>query len=227
LIDEGKRTGQLTRAASWPGEPWKAEQVGVWEYPEDQLSGQESLSAQHQQTLLRLTDMWKTPVTAEKVKIEDQEVLKPKASNLYLFARLDHAQGLLEDATMRYTRVRVQLREVSSRGELQQIRTERLAYAYTTADEDALYWTAVCKVDQGSKSDLKIATDKLQQYVKAFASKGRWVDASHALQAQLAADAGDYATAIAEIQLVAADHPQHQGYEFLKRKWEHAATAKK
>lgn len=220
LIDVEGQQGQITRIASWPGKPWEASQIAVWDYPESQLSGQESLSAQHQQTLTRLTDAWKTPVVGERVKRDNQEVSVARGTNLYLFARLDHAQGRLEDAVSGYTGVRVQLKQ---RPELQEV-TERLVYAYIMADEDTLYWTGVCKVDQGTKTDRRIATDKLQQYLKVY-PKGRWVDASHALLAQLAADAGDFPTAIAEIQKVAPDHPQHQGFEFLKRTWEKSAPS--
>lgn len=220
LIDIEGQQGQITRIANWPGKPWEASQIAVWDYPESQLSGQESLSAQHQQTLTRLTDAWKTPVVGEKVKRDNQEVSVARGSNLYLFARLDHAQGKLEDAVKGYTGVRVQLKQ---RPELQEV-TERLVYAYLMADEDTLYWTGVGKVDQGTKTDRRIATDKLQQYLKVY-SKGRWVDASHALLAQLAADAGDFATAISEIQKIAPDHPQRHGFEFLKRTWEQAAAS--
>lgn len=220
LIDINGRSGQLTRIAGTPGQPWTAAQVSLWDYPESQLSGQESLTAQHQQTLTRLTDMWKTPVLGEKEKRGDQSVEVAKATNLFLFARLDHAQGKLEDAVKGYTRVRVQLKQ---RPELQQI-TERLVYAYLIADEDSLYWTGVCKFDQGTPTDRRVAVDKLQQYLKVY-QKGQWIDASHALLAQLAADNGDYATAVTEIQKTSPDHPQHAGFEFFKRNWEQAAAA--
>lgn len=220
LIGVEGQTGQVSRVTNWPGKPWEPGQIAVWDYPENQLSGQESLSAQHQQTLTRITDAWKTPVVGEKVKQNNQEFSVARGTNLYLFARLDHAQGKLEDAVMGYTRVRVQLKQ---RPELKEV-TERLVYAYMMADEDTLFWTGVCKVDQGTKTDRRIATDKLQQYLKVYA-KGRWVDASHGLLAELAADAGDFAAAIAEIEKITPDHPQHQGFQFLKRKWEKAAAA--
>lgn len=217
LVDQNGQPGQITRVTSWPGQPWAANQVFVWDYPESQLAGQESLSAQHQQTLTRITDAWKTPVIGQKSKKGEQEVSVARATNQFLFARLDHAQGKLEDAVMGYTGVRVQLKQ---RPEVSEV-TERLVYAYLMADEDSLYWTAVCKMDQGTSTDRRVAVDKLQQYLKVF-TKGRWVDAAHAHLAQLAADAGNYTTAIAEIQKVAADHPQKAGFDYLKRTWEQA-----
>lgn len=218
LVDGDGQQGLVTRVVNWPGQPWSASQIAIWTYPETQLSGQESLSAQHQQTLTRITDGWKMPVVGEKAKKGDQIIEIRRPTNKFLFARLDHAQGKLEDAVKGYTHVRL---ELSVRPDVKEV-TERMVYAYLLAAEDSLYWTGVCKLDQGGKVDRRIATDKLQQYLKVY-PKGRWVDACHILLAQMAADAGNPAAAVAELDKVAADHPQGQGLAFLKQRWSQAA----
>ena len=223
LVDHDGQQGLVSRVANWPGQPWSASQIAIWTYPESQLSGAESLSAQHQQTLARITDAWKMPVVAERVKKGEQVVEVRRPTNLFLFARLDHAQGELEDAVKGYTHVRVELVDMMLRPSIQEI-NDRLKYAYLMAAEDALYWTGVCKLDQGGKVDRRIATDKLQQYLKVY-SKGRWVDACHILMAQMAADAGNPAQAAVELEKVSADHAQAQGLVFLKKRWTEAAAA--
>ena len=220
LVDGDGQQGLVTRVVNWPGQPWSASQIAIWTYPEAQLSGQESLSAQHQTTLTRITNGWKVPIVGEKVKKGDQTIEVRRATNKFLFARLDHAQGKLEDAVKGYTHVRL---ELSVRPDVKEI-TERMVYAYLLAAEDSLYWTGVCKLDQGGKVDRRVATDKLQQYLKVY-PKGRWVDACHILLAQMAADAGNPAAAVAELDKVAADHPQGQGLAFLKQRWSQAAPA--
>ena len=222
LVDQEGQQGLATRVANWPGQPWSASQIAVWTYPESQLSGQESLSAQHQQTLARITDGWRMPVVLEQARKGEEVVNIRRPTNLFLFARLDHAQGKFDDAVKGYTHVRVELVDLVVRGNVREI-TERLKYAVMMAAEDTLYWTGVCKVDQGGKVDRRIASDKLQQYLKDY-PKGRWGDACHILLAQLAADAGNPAAAVAEIDKVAADHPQAQGLAFLKQRWLKAAA---
>lgn len=214
LVDHAGQAGLATRVAKWPGNPWSTEQIALWSYPESQLSGLESLSAQHQQTLTRITDGWKMPIVGVRSKSGDKTVEVRRPTNLLLFARLDHAEGNLEDAVKGYTHARV---ELMKRPDVEQI-TERVVYAYLMAAEDSLFWTAVCKTDQGSNTDRRIATDKLRQYQQVYA-KGRWVDAGHILQAQIYADAGNFAGAIAELDLVTPDHPQSQGLAFLKKTW--------
>ena len=214
LVDHDGQQGLVARVANLPGQPWLAAQIAIWPYPEIQLSGQESLSAQHQQTLAKITDGWKMPVVGERAKKGDQVVEVRRPTNLFLFARLDHAQGKLEDAVKGYTHVRV---ELTVRPDVKEI-TERLIHAYLMAAEDSLYWTGVCKLDQGGKVDRRISTDKFQQYLKVY-PKGRWVDACHILLAQMAADAGNPTAAAAELDKVSADHPQAQGLACLKHRW--------
>lgn len=218
LIDVDGAEGQLTRVAKSSGQSWAAADLAIWDYPDSQFSGQESLSAQHQQTLTKLTDAWKTPVVALEVPQPDKTVIKvPRGTNLMLFSRLNHAQGKLDDAVKGYTRVRVQLKDaVDVAG------TERLQYAYFIASEDALFWMAVCKFDQGSTADLKVAIDKFVQYLQVYQKSGRWLDQAHALLAMALAQTGDTANAIAEIKKISSDHPQHAGYQFLLRSWEKA-----
>ncbi len=223
LADQDGQQGLATRVANWPGQPWSAAQIAIWTYPENQLSGAESLSAQHQQTLTRITDGWRMPIVIEQVKNGEQMVPVNRPTNQFLFARLDHSQGKLDDAVKGYTHVRVELVNLVMRGNVREV-SDRLRYAVMTAAEDTLYWTAVCKVDQGGKVDRRIANDKLLQYLKDF-PKGRWVDAGHILLAQLAADAGNPTAAVAELDKVAADHPQAQGIAILKQRWSKAAAA--
>lgn len=220
LVDQDGQQGLATRVANWPGQPWSASQIALWSYPESQLVGQESLSAQHQQTLTKITDGWKMPVVADRAKKGEQIVEIRRPTNLLLFSRLDHAQGKLEDAVKGYTHVRVELKV---RPDVKEI-TERLVYAYLMAAEDALYWTGVCKLDEGDQVDRRIATDKLQQYLQVY-PKGRWVDASHILLAQMLADAGNPVKAVAELEKVSPDHPQAQGLAILKHRWSQAAAA--
>ncbi|MDB5339003.1 MAG: hypothetical protein JWN70_4622 [Planctomycetaceae bacterium] len=223
LVDQEGQQGLVTRVSNWPGQPWAASQIAIWTYPETQQSGAESLSAQHQQTLTRITDGWRMPIVVEQLKNGEKVAENRRATNLFLFARLDHAQGKLDDAVKGYTHVRVELVNLVVRGNVREI-TERLKYAVMMAAEDTLYWTGVCKLDQGGKVDRRIATDKLLQYLKDY-PKGRWVDACHIQLAQLAADAGNPAAAVAELDKVAADHPQAQGLAFLKQRWSKAAPA--
>lgn len=218
LVDYDGQQGLTTRVTNWPGKPWDASQVSIWTYPEAQLSGADSLSAQHQQALVKLIDGWRMPVVAERGKQGEENVeVARRPTNLFLFARLDHAQGKFEDAVKGYTHVRVELIDMVVRRTVQQI-NERLRYAVMMAAEDTLYWTAVCKLDQGTKVDRRIATDKLQQYLKDY-PQGRWTDACHILLAQLAADAGNSAAAVAELDKVTPDHPQAQGLAILKQRW--------
>ena len=224
LVDRDGQQGLLARVAHWPGKPWDASQIAIWTYPESQLSGADSLSAQHEQTLVKLIDGWRMPVVAERAKQgENVAEVGRRPTNEFLFARLDHAQGKLDDAVKGYTNVRFELINMVVRRTVQQI-NERLRYAVILAAEDTLFWTGVCKLDQGSKVDRRIATDKLHQYLKDY-PKGNWVDASHILLAQMAADAGNPSGAVAELDKVTPEHPQALGLAFLKHKWSQVVAA--
>lgn len=223
LVDQDGQQGLATRVANWPGQPWSATQIAIWTYPETQLTGAESLSAQHQQTLTRITDGWRMPIVIEQAKKGDQLVPVNRPTNLFLFARLNHSRGKLDDAVKGYTHVRVELVDLVVRGNVREV-SERLKYAVMMAAEDTLFWTGICKLDQGGKVDRRIATDKLQQYLKDYPN-GRWVDACHLQLAQLAFNAGNPAAAVVELDKVAADHPQKQGLAFLKQRWSKAAAA--
>ena len=221
LIDVAGQPGGFSRVAQWPGQPWKAAQLAAWTYPESRLTGLEALSAQHQQILDRITDGLKMPVVVDQLQHQGKDVEVRRPTNLFLFSRLDHAAGRLGAAVGGYTSVRVQLTERLDSKEIK----ERTYYAYLLAAEDALFWTGVCKFDQGTKNDRRIATDKLQQYLKVYDKVGRWQDASHILLAHLAAESGNPAAAIAELDKVSPEHPQSPGLGYLKRVWSQAPAS--
>lgn len=229
-------TGLLSRVATFSLDAWAPDQVAVCNYPETQLTGQQSLSAQHQQTLTRLTDILKMPVTGKPVATGEFEVdagtgdktaktiRVASPTNLMHFARLDHLQGALEDAVKGYTRVRFEVMRVPEVDQIKQESIERLKFGYMQAAEDALFWISVCKLDQKTKADSRIALDNFRQYLRIIGdgNQGKWREAAHAVLAQHYAGNGDLKGALEEVNQIPADHPQARGFAFLKKVWEAA-----
>lgn len=222
LIDSEGRRGLLSRVANYEAGAWEPKSVGVWKYPEGQLAGFESLSGQHSQTLARLTLAWNAPIEIDM----NTGALKP-GKKLFT-GRIAQVEARYDDAATRYTAVQIGRKNTAD--ELERRGVPRAAFEnpqnrlmMDPADEDAVFFTGVCKLEQGTPGDLRVAADKFRHYLKHY-ENGVWTSASRYLLALTLADQGKPAEAVELLKAIPADHPQKVGIHYLIRKWDNAAA---
>ena len=207
------KPGLLDRVARAPHAGWKPDSVRVWAYPERQLEGYGRMSALHQQTLTRLIDSWQAP-SAVEVNQEGWPYLRPKRGQWK--ARMFEMMGRYEEAVKEYTKV-----QLGSQFPPQLAIDPRTRLIHQQAGEDAQYWMALCKFEQGRPADRRIAVDKIQHYLQTY-PQGPWVSACHYLLALDHASRQEYPAAVAALQQIPADHPQHAGFAYLVHAWQSA-----
>lgn len=335
LTEADGQPGLIERIRKLPGVPWAADSITLWEYPEQQLAGYEGLSALHKQTLERLREPLRAPISMEA----DQKAKAMRMVNqgIHGRARLAQAAGRYADAVKDYMPVQLQtgiplfalnpqpvlqtivagvlkgklppeqwkpvlltVREMQLVGghfaeepaalekvleqttqssfsdaaiakclekltderfvtELRaadvpelRVRLTRLqealdktalpddpkgglknlalqadvmlqqfarsAAANEQANEQAAVWMSICKLEQGSDNDRRIASDKLAAYLTAH-PQGQWVATARYLLAVELARAGKLTKAAARLEEIPAEHPQHAGFAILARAW--------
>ena len=215
LLDRKDQPGSLSRVGQWPGKVWEASQVGVWAFPTEQLANLGELTSSQKQVAEQIIDPLKMPVKASIVKDEKTKLEKEVRIPTYQFmlARMEHLQGNFDEAVRGYTLSLTRLQNPTF-----QEKVERTRIAYLKAIEDTRFWTAVCKIDQGTSSDVRIAVDRLVVYLRTY-PEGEWSDACHLMLGRILAERGEFQAAVDELGKVVPEHPQISGIQFIKRQW--------
>jgi hypothetical protein len=243
LADGGANAeGVWTRVVKAGGERWQAPQVRLWDYPESRLAAHLQMTRFQQDKLEGLMRPFEAFMNVPKdqlgrpirdqagrvVFLEKEAHEDPSAGKFdpgvrfnvrltkgeQMRARLSQLAGDFAEAVKTYTHVRSRSNEVIKLEPPIAIRT-----IHTRAVDDATYWTALAQFEQG---DFAAASRTLQQYRKRPAP-GQWMRESRYLLALSLAAAGDYATAVKELESVESDDPEYLGYRYRIREWQGAA----
>jgi len=180
----------------------------VWSYPESQLIGSEELQPQHRQVVQQLLRVFDAPLAPEAQRDQqgNQKIGFVPTRQLW-GARLAHINGEFEEAIVTYTNIRLGAKL-------------RLPLAIQVINQrgadNANYWMGVCQLEQAR---YRVAAETFTKYLKAN-PEGAWVSAAQYHLALCLAARQDYTAAIAALEEIPADHPEHAGYALLIRKWQ-------
>ena len=173
----------------------------MWTYPYRQFLG---MSQMDQLT----TQAMRSAMLAFVVPIEvDPETNQATPTNRQLGNRTDQLLGRLEEATAKYLVIRqlgVRLDPDASINQLNQL-----------AAEDAFYWTAICKYEQG-QFDGTIET--LEGYFKRY-RRGKWIAAASQLLALSQVAKNDFAAAIQTLKSTDSNDPNADTNAVLLKHW--------
>lgn len=226
--------GLWSRIVKAGGEHWGAADVKLWEYPEAQLSAHGEMNQLERASLTGLLRPFSAYLhirvnpAGQSELVEHEEVADPAGGEFdpgirtqrrmtkgeQMRARLFQLSGDFAQAIEVYTDVRVECRKIVEVGPL----AERTMHA--RAVDDATYWTALCKYEQGK---FQGAADDLRKYRKAPAS-GAWQRESRYLLALSLAAAGKKAEATRTLEAVEPDDPAYAGFRLLIRQWQGEAA---
>jgi len=233
--------GLRSRVAKGAPGRWSAENITLWKYPEAQetaRTGMDSLQNAGFTGLFRPFSAYKhvmrDPQTGLHRLVEQEEHADPAGGKFdpdkgahtvrrtttgeQMRARLFQLSGDFAEAIKRYTDVRLSSRNVL---ETISIPIERTLHA--RAIDDATYWTALCKYEQG---EFKSAADMLDKYVKQ-PEPGAWAREARSLRALSLAAAGDKPAAVRALQSVEPDDLEYAGCRLLIRRWQSQAEGAK
>jgi hypothetical protein len=211
--------GAFERVTRFGKNLWTPEQVSVWEYPEEQLSGRQKLSAQQRQTMQRLNDSWNAPLARAR---NNPKQFVP--TRIAYRARIAQARGKYEDAVKSYLVVQLDCKQVLSPA-VRGIIDPRFLHMHEQADDDARFWIGVCKYEQGGPGGVRVAADKCRQYLEDY-PEGGWRVSARYLLAQCLANQREFSQAAEQLAGMPEDNPQRFGFHWLVRNWQQTgATA--
>ena len=227
LVDHGTEAGVLSRVAKFPGQPWKAEQIKVWSYPETQWAGYQDLSAQHEQTLNRMHELWPFPFDTKQVGQEGAQRQVTEPTYQFVKARLAQLRGDNAQAISSYTTIQILCPKPKDKIP-PQLRNDA-AYvrgfnAYARAGEEVAYWVGVAKRDEGTADAQRVAIQKFSSYLKNY-PEGDFVAEAHLQAAELAAEKQDTTAAVEHLTHIPEDHPLAARARYLRQLWQPAAEA--
>lgn len=230
LDDTADGPGLWSRVVQAGAGRWTEENLRLWAYSEEQMAAHAAMDRAAQESLLKVLlpfNAYVNLVVNSKGEIEaiDNEKVKDAASGEHdpmqrivqrktvgaqKKARLQQIDGDLVAAIPNYTDVRQRCRIVADKSPDAAIKAMHLA-----AMDDADYWTALCKFDQG---EYDIARDALDRYRRQH-KRGAWRRESRYLLAQTYAALKDFPAAIGELDAVKPNDPEYGGYRWLIRTW--------
>ena len=202
---------------------WNVQSVGVWDYPEQQLTEFEHLDEAGQRDLEELLRPFEAPCVPDARKTMQSGSLEfSTPMRRQLKTRIDQLLGKpLSDVTQRYQSIRLNdLREeipVRIGGQVNVVTVPfRIHDMNQRAREDALFWTAACQSDDSNHAS---AVDTLRTYLRVY-KDGIWRDHARYLLGVSLAETGDFAEAARAIADVCSPLvPQGLGNALLQKRW--------
>jgi tetratricopeptide (TPR) repeat protein len=237
VTTDDQPAGVWQRVAAAGGDLWNADDVRIWDYPESRLTAHGQMNRLDLDSLdglllpfrayLNVTIDERTgrPVLADRELMADRAGDKDFHPGVHINvrmtkgeqmrARLTHLEGNYAQAIQSYTDVRLKCMEVLRANPPA---AERIMHS--RAKDDALYWTGLCKFEQG---EFKEAVVLFQRYLKQ-PEAANWLRESRLLLAASLAKSGDYRAAIAQLEEVPADDLEVFGNCLRIRQWQAAET---
>jgi hypothetical protein len=216
---------------------WDEPKMRVWPYPEEQRAAHAALGPNDDLAqLLSPMRAYKTVgfnrAKGQLVFKDDEEFDDPAAgmhdpgkakrrkstANEQWRARLSHLTGDFRAALIKYTEVRQGSRkviEVMNKEQVSLADRFRLETMHTRALDDAYYWTACCKFDEGA---YEVAQRSFEKYLE-YQPEGTWRRDARYLLALSHAALGDKAAAATTLEAAEPDEPEYAGYRLLIRRW--------
>jgi hypothetical protein len=250
LQDTAEGPGLWTRVGKAGGNRWSADSLRIWDYPESQLGPHTRLSNDQIEQLALVFSPFEAfstvrvnPIDGKFMLIEQETVDDPAAGKFdpgsskrtrttkgaQMRARLTHVGGDLAQAVQNYHEVwqrshRLAQRVMQAASQVGELPIEQVKFLlHVRAIDDASFWTALCKFEQGNH---RVAVDALQRY-RTQHSKGAWLRQCRYLMALSLAAQEDYQGAVDELEEVAADDPEYAGYQWLIQQWRSAEPDEK
>jgi tetratricopeptide (TPR) repeat protein len=189
--------------------------LGVWSFPDQQVAGTGKLSALLQQTYERLVDVWRAPIMREVRKGESGETMLGTLgpTHMFLKARIQQLNGQYDDAVSTYVVVQLTRKIPGVNPDARMIELQR------RAAEEGGYQVGVARFLQ---NDYPQAREKFEQYLRTY-PQGSRAAACRRFLALMAASAGDFPGAVAELEKIPDDHPSAAGNRLLIRRWQRLA----
>ncbi|MFN0055483.1 MAG: CDC27 family protein [Planctomycetales bacterium] len=236
LQDAADVPGLWSRVRSAGRDRWSDEAMRVWGYPEEQMSRHAALGADDQQALAALFLPFQAfltvadhPRLGHRVLVEQEEIKDP-AAGIYdpeirknlrtttgsqMRSRLTQLDGDFAAAVPSYHEVWRNSREVVQLGP-----PPAVLFLHQRAIDDASFWQALCKFDQG---EYRVAIDHCLRYQRQHEQQpeqfGVWIRQCRYLLALSYAALKNYKDAIAELSPVESDDPEYAAYQWRIRQW--------
>ena len=234
LQDSGEVPGLVSRVVSAGGSRWSRESVTLWDYPERQLHRHMALSEPQQKARAILfmpffayLTIAPDPKTGQLTFAAQEELADPSATKFdpgvvmrkrttvraQLRARLHQLAGDSRQAVMDYHDVWQHSKRVLELGPPADVRI-----MHARAMDDSMYWTALCKFNQG---EYQVAIDSCLNYRRKY-SLGAWRRQVRYLLALSHAATGNAEAAIKELSEADSKDPEYPAYQLLIRQWKSA-----
>lgn len=222
--------GLWSRILQAGGQYWDASDLRLWEYPETARSAHLALTEEQHDSLTGLMRPFsaykhvaRDKQTGVRVLVGQEESADPSGTEYdpgirtnrrtttgeQMRARVLQLSGDFADAVSKYVDVRIESKKVLVATSLPAERT-----LHARAIDDATYWTALCKYEQG---DFDGAATDLAHYRH---KPGAWDREARYLHALALAAAGKPRDAASELRSVEPDDPEYAGMRLLIRRWE-------
>jgi hypothetical protein len=234
-IGDDHHAGVWQRIVAAGGDLWNADDVRFWDYPETRLNAHGQMNRLELDSLDGLLLPFRAylnvsidartgrPVLADREAIADRAADKDFHPGVHINvrmtkgeqmrARLAHLEGDFANAIQSYTDVRLKCLEV-----LKANPSPADRIMHTRAKDDAVFWTALCKFEQG---EFKEAAALCQRYLKQTEA-ANWLRESRLLLARSLAESRDYPAAIVQLEGVPPDNPEYLGLRLLIHQWQAA-----
>ncbi|MCA9075443.1 MAG: hypothetical protein KDA93_10440 [Planctomycetaceae bacterium] len=182
---------------------WKAENIGVWDYPDRTLSRLKSLTKEETEALQQLYEIMQGPKHVTINEETGQPQLMMPERNLHR-GRISDLQGDVESALSVYVRSQLSIPLPDTLNQ-------------HTSDWSA-YWAALAQFEQG---DYSVAAESTERYLK---TPGFWALAAVTLRANALAHDGHYDEAVKILEREPVRAPQYLGNQARVRRWRRLAA---
>lgn len=191
---------------------WTLDTATLWDYPSRQRQQFTQLTPQQRQ----LYESLRAPlfVPFDPVLNEDRsQIVSVVPTRQLLKTRTLQLQGRYIPAVAQYVGIRQTINLP--------IPDPRLIPLYQQAVECAFYWTAVCKYES---QEYEGAVATLQDYLKRYAHKGKWLGSAQRLLAESQHALGQIDDALQTLKGTTPDELYRKGNTLLGRWWEQSST---
>ncbi len=219
---------------------WKADQVGVWPFPEQQRQGQAHMTDAQKAAYRALQESLMVPTPLMQVQRTEDENGRPTLQmqfgapeKIHLSKRIDQLLGKYADAIQGYLLIRLWKQMPPPRERMYvpdevkplivQNIPERVQRPHRKAAEEAFYRIAVCQYELG---DFPRAADTLKAFLDEY-KQSDLLNSAKFLLASCYAALGQNDQAVATLKLIERDSPFRMAAIFLLRRWSKFAEAKK